>query len=50
MLAPLATELVQPVISLIVKVISGRGIRKAGRGYMNEAFSSAPSFKQYRDY
>ena len=32
MLAPLATSLVQPVISSIVKDINGRGVRGAGRG------------------
>ena len=34
LLAPLATSLVQPVISSVVKDISGRGVRRAGRGYM----------------
>ena len=34
MLAPLATSLVQPVISSVVKVISGRGVRRAERGCM----------------
>ena len=46
LLAPLATSLVQPVISSIVKGISGRGVRRTGI----QKFSSAPSFKQYRDY
>ena len=32
MLAPLATSLVQPVISSIVKDINGRGVRGAGGG------------------
>ena len=31
LLAPLAASLVQPVISLVVKSISGRGVRRAGR-------------------
>ena len=31
LLAPLAASLVQPVTSSVVKVISGRGVRKAGR-------------------
>ena len=35
-LAPLAISLVQPVISSVVKVISGRGVRRAGRGYMDK--------------
>ena len=42
LLASLATSLVQTVIYLVVKGISGRGIRRAGRGY-------TPSFKQHRD-
>ena len=37
-LAPLAASLVQPVISSVVKGTSGRGVRKAGRGYMNKKF------------
>ena len=28
----------QPVISLVVKGISGGGVRRAGRGYVNENF------------
>ena len=31
LLAPLATSLLQPAISSVVKVLSGRGVRKAGR-------------------
>ena len=42
LLAPLATSMVQSVISSVVKDISGRGDRRAG--------SSTPSFKQYQDY
>ena len=38
----------QPVSSAIVKGISGRGVRRAGTGYMSK--SLPPSFKQYRDY
>ena len=38
LLAPLATSLVQPVISSVVKGISRRGISRAGRGYMDENF------------
>ena len=38
LLAPLATSLVQPIISSIVKGISGRVVRTAVRGYMNENF------------
>ena len=33
MLAPLATSSVQPVIFSVVKVRSGRGVRRAGRRY-----------------
>ena len=35
LLAPLAASLVQLVIYSVVKYISGRGARRAGRGYMN---------------
>ena len=38
LLAPLAASLVQPVISSVVQGISGRGLRRAGRGYMDENF------------
>ena len=47
---PLATSLEQPVISSVVKGISGRGVRRAARGCMVKIFRSAPSFKQSRDY
>ena len=36
LLAPLPTSLVQPVISSIVKDISRRGVRRAGRGYIHK--------------
>ena len=48
LLAPLVASLVQPVIATVVKGISGRGVRRAGRGYMDNNF--APSFKQYWGY
>ena len=38
LLAPLATSLVQPVISSLVKGISGRRVRRAGRGYIDKDF------------
>ena len=38
LLAPLADWFVQPVVSSVVKCISGRGIRRAGRGYMDKNF------------
>ena len=38
LLEPLAASLVQPVISSVVKGTSGRGVRRAGRGYMVENF------------
>ena len=38
LLAPLATSLVEPVISSVVKGISRSGVRKAGRGYMDKCF------------
>ena len=34
----LAVLLVQPVISLVVLGISGKGFRRAGRGYMDKKF------------
>ena len=49
LLAPSAASIVQPLISSVVKGISGIGVRGAGRGYIN-IFSSALSFKQYQDY
>ena len=36
--APLATSLAQSVISLVVKGTSGRGARRAARGYMDKNF------------
>ena len=38
LLAPLAASLVQPTISLVVKDISGRGVTRAGRGYISKNF------------
>ena len=38
LLALLAASLVQLVIPSAVKVISGRGVKRAGRGYMDEKF------------
>ena len=38
LLAPLATSLVQPATSSVVKGISGRGVRRTGRGYINKKF------------
>ena len=38
LLALWAAHLVQPVISSVVKGISGRGVWRTGRGYMNENF------------
>ena len=49
LLAPLAASLVQPVISSVVKGITGRGVRRAGKGYIIKNFSYTPSFKKYRD-
>ena len=37
-LAPLVSSLVQTVISSLVKGISGRGVRRAGRRYMDKIF------------
>ena len=38
LLAPLATSFVRPVLSLVLKGISRRGVRRAGKGYMNKIF------------
>ena len=38
LLGPLASSLVQPVISSAVKNISGRGVRRAGRKYIVKNF------------
>ena len=38
LLAHLTALLVQPVVSSVVKGISGRGVRRAGGGYMDKKF------------
>ena len=38
LLTPLVTSLVQPVISSVVKGIIGRGVRRAGREYVDKIF------------
>ena len=38
LLAPLVASIKQPVISLVVKGISRRQVRKGGRGYMGKNF------------
>ena len=38
LLAPLVVSLVQLVISSVVKGMSGRGVRRAGGGYMDKDF------------
>ena len=38
LLPPLVAPLVQPVISWVVKNIRRRGVRRAGRGYMDKNF------------
>ena len=38
LLVPLAASLVQPVISPVVKGISGRRVRRGGKGYMVKSF------------
>ena len=40
LLAPLTASLVQPVIYSVVKGITGRGVRRAGRGYVDKNFRS----------
>ena len=37
-LATLAASIMQPVISSVVKGMSGRGVRRAERWYMNKKF------------
>ena len=36
LLGSLATSLVEPVISLVVKGINGKGVWRAGKGYMDK--------------
>ena len=38
LLAPSAASLVEPVISSVVKGVSGRRVRRAARGYINDNF------------
>ena len=38
LLASFANSLVQPVISSVVKEVSGRGVRRAGKGFINKHF------------
>ena len=38
LLAPLSFSIVEPVVYSVVKSISGRGVRGAGRGYINKHF------------
>ena len=38
LLAPVNASLMQPVISSVVKGISGSGVRRAGRGYLDKSF------------
>ena len=38
LLVPLAASLVQPVITSVVKDISGRGVRRTGREYVGKNF------------
>ena len=38
LLVPLGASLVKPVIVSVVKIISGKAVRKAGRGYMDKNF------------
>ena len=38
LLAHLVASLAQPVISTVVKSISGRGIRRAGKRYIDKNF------------
>ena len=47
-LAPCAASLVQPVISSVVKLISGR--EEHEENIWTKNFNSTPSFKNYRGY
>ena len=38
LLAPLAASLLQPVFSSVVKRVSGRGVKRAGTGYIDKIF------------
>ena len=38
LLAPMAISLVQPVISSVIKYISGSGVTRARTGYINKKF------------
>ena len=38
LLVPLAASIVRQVISSVVKGVSGRGVRRAGRGHINKNF------------
>ena len=38
LLSPLAVSLIQPVISSVVKGISGTGVRRVVKGYMDKKF------------
>ena len=38
LLANLAVSIMQPVISSVVKFTSGRGVRRAGKGYTDKTF------------
>ena len=50
LLAPLAASIVQPVISRVVKGISGRGVKKHEVDIWIKIFSCALFSKQYQDY
>ena len=49
LLAPLAAWLLHPEISSIVNSVSGRGLVRAGRAYIDKKFSYAPPFKYNQD-
>ena len=46
-LAPIATLIMQPVLSSVVKCISGGRVRRAGRGYMNKKIISIEIIKYF---
>ena len=47
LLAPLAFSIVEPVVSLVVKSISGKELEEQEEDILINIFCSAPSFKQY---
>ena len=47
LLAPSAASLIQPVISSVVKGISGKAVRRAAKGYMDENNIETTNYFKY---